>query len=151
MNGVKGFGRLDLILCLIVALLLGALAVPVFGEYVNRTKVAQGIEDIDGLSRQIDAYRDEHDNRLPRSLDELPGAFPLDPWGNRYHYVRLSDPRGTNFSSRRNNRHGPLNTDFDLYSTGADGGSSDSLLAISSRDDIVRASNGAFIGLGEEF
>lgn len=40
----------------------------------------------------------------------------------------------------------PLNTDYDLYSMGPDGKSQTPLTAKASRNDIVRAKNGAFIG-----
>jgi general secretion pathway protein G len=45
----------------------------------------------------------------------------------------------------------PINTDFDLYSVGRDGESVPSLNAVKSRDDVVRAANGAFIGLASRF
>jgi general secretion pathway protein G len=45
----------------------------------------------------------------------------------------------------------PINTDFDLYSKGADGDSVAALTAAKSRDDVVRAANGAFIGLASHF
>jgi general secretion pathway protein G len=45
----------------------------------------------------------------------------------------------------------PINTDFDLYSMGKDGESVLPLTAKKSQDDIVRASNGAFVGLGSDY
>ena len=45
----------------------------------------------------------------------------------------------------------PLNTDFDLYSLGRDGDSKLPLTAATSRDDILRANNGAFIGRAENY
>jgi general secretion pathway protein G len=45
----------------------------------------------------------------------------------------------------------PINTDFDLYSMGKDGKSVAALTAAASRDDVVRAANGAFIGLASRF
>ena len=44
-----------------------------------------------------------------------------------------------------------LNTDFDLYSSGKDRDSKRPLNAKASRDDIMRANNGAFIGLAEDY
>jgi len=40
----------------------------------------------------------------------------------------------------------PLNTDYDLYSMGPDGNSVGPLTAKASRDDIIRANNGSYIG-----
>ena len=45
----------------------------------------------------------------------------------------------------------PVNSDFDLYSMGADGESSAPFTAKNSHDDVVRANNGAFIGLAEDY
>jgi general secretion pathway protein G len=40
----------------------------------------------------------------------------------------------------------PINSDYDLYSMGADGRTATPLTASMSRDDIVRAGDGSFIG-----
>jgi general secretion pathway protein G len=45
----------------------------------------------------------------------------------------------------------PLNSDFDLYSKGPDGESVPALTAGVSRDDIVRANDGAFIGVAADY
>lgn len=148
---VKGFGLLDIILSLIVLALLAALAVPVYGQFISRVRIATAIEDIDSLAQRITAYRAANEGAMPVSLDALPGSVPKDPWGNDYRYALASDVDTGSNITRKNNTLGPLNTDFDLYSLGADGESSVSLRAASSRDDVVRASNGVFIGLGEEY
>ena len=52
----------------------------------------------------------------------------------------------------RKDRFGvPLNTDFDLYSMGKDRSSTDSLSTPNSHDDILRANDGAFVGLASDF
>ena len=45
----------------------------------------------------------------------------------------------------------PLNTDFDLYSMGPDGESASPLTAKASRDDIIRANNGSYIGTATNY
>ncbi len=45
----------------------------------------------------------------------------------------------------------PINTDFDLYSMGPDGASVPPLTARASRDDIVRANDGQFVGRASDF
>ena len=45
----------------------------------------------------------------------------------------------------------PINSDFDLYSMGEDGKSKSPLTAKPSHDDIVRANDGAFIGLATDY
>lgn len=54
--------------------------------------------------------------------------------------------------SPRKDRFGvPLNTDFDLYSRGKDRLSTDALSTPNSHDDILRANDGAFVGLASHF
>ena len=48
-------------------------------------------------------------------------------------------------------RGSPKNSDFDLYSMGKDGASVGPLTAKASRDDVVRASDGRFVGLASDF
>ena len=52
--------------------------------------------------------------------------------------------------ARRDESHKPLNTRFDLYSTGKDGNSDPQLTAQASWDDVLRGSDGVFVGLASE-
>jgi general secretion pathway protein G len=45
----------------------------------------------------------------------------------------------------------PINSTYDLYSKGKDGRSVMGLTANDSRDDIIRANDGAFIGLASDY
>ena len=45
----------------------------------------------------------------------------------------------------------PINTDYDLYSKGPDGASSPPLTARAGQDDIVRANDGAYIGVAADY
>ena len=45
----------------------------------------------------------------------------------------------------------PVNSDYDLYSKGQDRKSSTPFTAKASQDDIVRANDGAYVGLASEF
>jgi len=66
----------------------------------------------------------------------------LDPWGHPYGYLNLGDKKGHGHA-RKDHSLVPINTDFDLYSMGPDGLTAPPLTAKHSRDDIVRANNGA--------
>ncbi len=146
-----GFGLLDLMLTLVVAALLTALAVPVYSGFIDKGRVAGAIGDIGSISVAIESFRLRNNDRIPNSLDELPGEVPLDPWGHEYQYLNIKAAGSGKGELRKDGKLNPLNTDFDLYSLGADGDSKGPLSAKASRDDIVRANNGAFIGLGEDY
>ena len=45
----------------------------------------------------------------------------------------------------------PLNTYYDLYSKGKDGDTDEDLQADKSRDDIIRANDGGYIGLAYKY
>ena len=147
----NGFGLLELMVALVVFSLMAALAVPAYSGFVNRAKVSGAIGDIGSLAIEIERFSVSNNDRLPMTLDELPMEIPLDPWGNEYEYFNIRAAGPGNGPFRKDGNLNPLNTDFDLYSRGADGDSAGPLSAGKSRDDVVRANNGAFIGLGEDY
>jgi general secretion pathway protein G len=86
---------------------------------------------------------------LPKELSDLGRDQILDPWGRPYIYLRIQgrDPTDPKFKPRKDHSLHPINTDFDLCSMGRDGRSKVPLTAKDSKDDIVRANNGGFVGL----
>ena len=52
---------------------------------------------------------------------------------------------------RRDKSTNPINTDFHLYSMGGDGATSRQLTSNTGRDDVVRANDGNYFGLGSNF
>ena len=76
-------------------------------------------------------------------------GVPTDPWGNPFQYTNLGTaPPG---AARKDKFLVPINSDFDLYSMGPDGESVAALTAKPSRDDIIRANDGGFVGLASEY
>ncbi|RLA29694.1 MAG: prepilin-type cleavage/methylation domain-containing protein [Gammaproteobacteria bacterium] len=148
---ISGYGVLDLMLTLVIASLLAALAVPAYNGFVDKGKNAKAIGDIGSISVQIESFRLRSNDRIPVNLNELPGEVPLDPWGNPYSFLNIKVAGPGAGGLRKDGKLNPLNTDFDLFSMGSDGDSKDPLSAKASRDDIVRANNGDFIGLGEHY
>jgi general secretion pathway protein G len=137
---------------LVIASLLVSLAVPTYVSFIERAKVSAAVGDISEISLAIEQFRLRNDDRLPLTLDELGIGVPLDPWGREYRFLNIFDGgAGILGDVRKDGRLNPLNTDFDLFSTGKDGDTTGPLNARASRDDVVRANNGAFIGLGENY
>jgi len=146
-----GLGLIELIVVLVIASLLTALAVPTYKGFVDRAKVARAIGDIGGLSIEIDRFSVNNNDQFPATLAELPMVVPRDPWGNEYQYLNIRAAGPGNGAFRKDGKLNPLNSDFDLFSAGKDGAYAGPLSAQKSRDDIVRANNGAFIGRGEDY
>ena len=149
MRSTKGFGLIELMVVLVVASLLLAIAVPSYNQYTQRARVSAAIGDISKLSLAIEQYRLRNQDRIPLSLDDLGIEIPEDPWGRAYEYLHI--PSAAKGDLRKDGRLNPLNTDFDLYSLGNDGDTAGPVSAAKSHDDIIRANNGSFIGLGVEY
>ena len=105
----------------------------------------QAMADIYSIDTKIAAYELINNGRSPDSLAEIGMDGLLDPWGNPYQYLNLSNMKGKGMA-RKDHSLVPINSDYDLYSMGKDGKSVSPLTAKVSRDDIVRANNGRFVG-----
>lgn len=147
----KGFGLLELMITLVIAGLLVSIAVPAYDQFSDRAKNAKAIGDIGTIAIEIGKFQLRNNNALPNNLAELGVDIPLDPWDQPYAYLNIATAGGGVGGLRKDKNLNPLNTDFDLYSMGEDGDSKGPLNAKASRDDIVRANNGAYIGLGEDY
>jgi len=142
--GGKGFTLVELIIVIAILATLAAIATPLFSNYIDRTRINRAKVEIRILSREITIFHLEN-QRFPNSLAEL-GLGPMrDPWGNPYQYRPVA---GTPLGKlRKDHAMVPVNQDYDLYSMGKDGKSQAPFTARASRDDIVRANDGAYIGL----
>lgn len=147
----KGFGLIELMITLVIASLLVSIAVPAYDRFADRAKAARAIGDIGTISIEIGKFQLRNNNALPATLDQLGIDIPLDPWDVPYEYLNIATAGPGVGTFRKDKNLNPLNTDFDLYSNGEDRESAGPLSAKASRDDIVRANNGAFIGLGEDY
>lgn len=133
----------------IIATLAG-IGVPVYLQARERAANVKAIGDIVILQREIEMYAAFEGDRYPASLDTIGRGFLRDPWGNLYQYLNFGDAKGLG-KMRKDRFLVPLNSRYDLYSMGKDGQTSAPLTAKASRDDIVRANDGAFIGLASEY
>lgn len=143
-----GFTLLELLMAMVVASLIALIAVPSYQGAITRARNSQAIATITELSAFIERYRSDN-FEFPPDLAALGRPIPLDPWGNAYVYLNIAVgvPRGM---VRKDRSLNPLNSDFDLYSMGPDGESRLPLTARAAQDDILRAGNGAFIGLAAD-
>lgn len=145
-----GFTIIEVAITLLIIGILAAIAIPVYRTYVENSKVSQAIAEIKDLERKITIY--ELERALPNSLSVLKGYPFLDPWGNPYRYLNLATDNPPAYpNARRDRNNHPLSTDYDLYSMGADGRTMKPVNQSWGTDDIIRANNGSFVGLGAEY
>src|SRR5215472_3228435 len=147
---VNGFTVVELLITMAVILTLAALAVPNLMSALGQAKNAKAIGDINTIEDDIAEYQAPHNYALPDDLSQIGFANYPDPWGNPYQYLNHSTMKG-NGQARKDRFLVPLNSDYDLYSMGPDGKSSPPITAHPSQDDIIRASDGSYIGLAADF
>ncbi|MGI9329963.1 MAG: prepilin-type N-terminal cleavage/methylation domain-containing protein [Gammaproteobacteria bacterium] len=144
-----GFSLIELLIVVAIAALLISIAIPTYRDYIRRANAAQAAADLLAIELAIEKYRVTNRNQLPPRLEDIGSGDLRDPWGRRYVYLEL-DRRNAR-RGRKNRNLAPLNTDYDLYSSGEDGLSSLPIDAIVSQDDVIRANNGSYFGLAEEY
>jgi len=146
-RGRRGFTFIEILIAMLIGCILAAIAIPSYFRYLERKKEMTAITDITAIANRLTAYAME--SPLPPDLATVSSGIPLrlvDPWGNPYRYLPLSGyPSNLNDARKDHNLH-PINTLFDLYSMGPDGETNKALQNPKSRDDIVRANDGAFVG-----
>lgn len=148
---MRGFSLLELLIALAVMAILSAIAMPAYDSFTERARVGQAVSDIGQIDMQIEKFL-ANNFTYPASLADLPN-IPLDPWGQPYQYLQIRDngTPGLQGQLRKDRNLVPINSDYDLYSLGRDGDTRPPLTARPSQDDIVRAGDGGFVGLAEEF
>lgn len=168
-----GFTIIELLVVVAIIGTLSAIAVPAYFGQVSKAKMVRVIVEIRQISKTIDVYKIDN-NAPPLSLADVSYENLRDAWGNLYQYLNIEilqdkdkkdkgkkgedkedkekkgekDKGNMGKGKMRKNRFlVPINSDYDLYSMGPDGRSVSPLTAKASRDDIIRANNGTYIGL----
>ena len=146
----RGFSLIELVVLLLVLGMLVAVGVPMYSGYRDNARNAKAAADIAILQFDLSFYTSTNGS-LPVSLDALGRGPILDPWGNAYQYLNYDTIAHGHGEQRKDRFLVPINSTYDLYSMGKDGKTKTPLTAQDSRDDIIRASDGLFIGLASDF
>jgi general secretion pathway protein G len=144
-----GFTVVELLIAVLIVGILSAIAIPNYLRYLEKNKEATAISDINTIAGKLKEIMMENPDALPAGLAQINigNYLPLiDPWGNPYEYLPLYGRPGNLPLARRDHNLVPINSDFDVYSMGPDGQSAKPLTSLRSRDDIIRANDGAFTG-----
>jgi general secretion pathway protein G len=145
---LTGFTLIELMVVILIIAIAAAIALPWYSSYRERVKIGQAITDIGALNAIARNYM--VDNRTPPpNLAAIGAGGKLDPWGNPYVYLDLLTA-GIG-KARKNKNLVPINSEFDLYSMGKDGQSAIPLTAANSRDDVILANDGRYIGLASNY
>ena len=159
----QGFTLVELMIGLLIVATLTAIAVPLTVDYIYQANVARAIVEIRMLEKEIIIFEMERD-RYPgwpddmlETMQEIGRDDFLDSWGTPYQYRNLAQGPHTGGEKpqfcRRDRSYNPLNYDFDLYSVGPDRQvpTHNQITTNKGADDIVRAANGRYVGVGAKF
>jgi len=149
-NRSRGMTIVEIVIVLAIIAVLASIGIPLYSDYRYHAMVSQARSDIVSMDYLIAQYQSDYNGQLPDSLADIGKSGFLDPWGTPYKYLNLSTLKG-NGKARKDKNLVPINSDYDLYSSGKDGQSVGPLTAQSSRDDVVRANNGRFVGLASDY
>lgn len=146
----SGFTLIEIAIVLIIVALLVKIALPSYADYRDKASVAQAKGDLRDMEIRINQHYADH-RAFPATLADIGKADLLDPWKHPYRYLDVTDIKKTKGQARKDKNLVPINSDYDLYSMGKDGETAAPLTAQASRDDIIRANDGRFLGLGSEY
>jgi general secretion pathway protein G len=158
-----GFTLIEIMIVLAIIGLLSVIAGSKYLAYIEKVRIASAVASIRAIEVQLDDYV-RSEKPLPATLAEIGMDDKLDPWGYPFEYLPFpttasgsgksnGDPKGGSYigSARKDHFLVPLNSDYDLYSVGKDGQSRAPLSAPQSADDVIRANDGAYIGLAANY
>lgn len=136
-------------LALVVVGTLATLAISSYSSYMEKARVATAELDLSRIESRIETYEIAN-NQLPSTLSQIGESALLDPWGHPYSYLDFTGLKGKG-QMRKDRNLVPINSDYDLYSAGADGATKPPLLVPVSQDDVIRANNGGYVGLASAY
>lgn len=124
----KGFTLIEVLIAVAIGALVVVIGGPLYSQYLNKTRIAVALVDMKDVEARIEGFYVTN-TRLPDTLAELGGA-PLDPWDNPYQYLNIANGGSKAKDKLRKDKNlVPINSDYDLYSMGADGQSVSPLTA----------------------
>ena len=148
--GEIGLTVIELLITVAIIGTISAIIIPTLTHQLEKDKNKQAASDIAVIGASLAVFINDY-GVPPDNLGQVGLAGKRDPWGNPYQYLNVfSDGSGPPHPRKDHFLH-PLNSDYDLYSMGADGDTKVPLTANASRDDIIRASNGGYIGIAADY
>lgn len=144
----RAFTLIEVLAALTIVGLLMGLSVPKFTEFTERARVVKAIGDLRALVIELASA-----DSIPATLAGIGRAGMLDPWGREYVFMKFPPSMGNAppHGARKDRFLVPINSQYDLYSVGKDGGSSAPLTTKASQDDVVVGNDGGFVGLAKNY
>jgi len=146
-----GFQLVEMLIVIAILGIISFVAIPSYLSFLDKVDYVTAETDITDISVVIEQFYSGH-NDYPNSLADIGKDSLRDPWGNAYGYLKIYGAHPSARGRMRKDKNlVPINSDYDLYSIGKDGQSRAPFAPKVSHDDIVRASDGKFIGYAVDF
>jgi len=146
-----GFTLTEMAIALAIVAVVAMIGLPKFQDYQEQLRVTQAVYEINFMNSKLLLKLDELQGSAPSDLSDIGELNKKDPWGRDYVYQPLTGIKGVAGKARKNKNLVPINTYYDLYSKGKDGQSVLPLTAGTSRDDIILANDGRFVGMAKDY
>ena len=160
----RGFTLVEVLTALTLLGFLAVIGVQRVDRARNVANINKAIMEVRTLQSEIDVFVLRY-RALPATLADIDRAGMRDPWGRPYVYLNFGTTiqripasggggggGGAILAQVRKDRNlVPINSTYDLYSLGADGDTRPPLVTPVSQDDIIRANDGAYVGLASQY
>jgi general secretion pathway protein G len=153
-SAARGFTLIEVVITIFIVGILAAIAIPNYLNYIKKADERTTISDIQFIEAKIKEIMAEGGPPPPDIASLNLGERLIDRWGHPYKYLvlyGLTTHQAKAAGCRKRKNLNPINTDFDLYSMGPDGETQENLKAAKGKDDIVRADEGAYIGIADDY
>jgi general secretion pathway protein G len=144
-----GFSLVELLIVIAIIGTIASIAVAIYRAALEESRRTRTIGDIKAIEADLILHYTQT-RTFPESLAEVGHGQRRDPWGTPYQYLSFATIKGKG-KMRKDRFLVPINSDYDLYSMGPDRRSAIPLTAKNSRDDIIRANDGGFVGPAWEY
>jgi len=158
----RGFTLAELIVVITIIGILSSIGLSVYRHFIDKARNTRAVAEIRLLDKEIIGFLNIND-RLPDGLAEIGRENMLDPWKSFYKYINFDAPNAeetwrTKGKESKGKGKGKgldkttaVNSDYDLYSLGKDRMSVPALEDEASKDDIIRAADGSYLGLASAY
>ena len=150
----RGLTILELMVTMMGFATLMAIALPVIEGAQEDLRLHEAVTDIQVIQFEVITYEFKY-GTIPETMDDMnvPEDILTDPWGRSYQYLNYvwGDAQTPKQKPKKDQFLKPINTAFDIYSMGPDGETAENLNSNDAKDDIIRAADGEYLGVAEEF
>ncbi|MFP4687796.1 MAG: prepilin-type N-terminal cleavage/methylation domain-containing protein [bacterium] len=145
----KGFTLIELMCVVgIIGILAAAGSLQIF-DLLQEARYRRAGLDLDSIYKDVLLYYATN-GEYPEDWQDMDySSAPRDPWNN--HYVYHNHDHITPGHRRKDGPTIPINSNYDIFSPGPDGEWKFDLTASQSRDDVVVANDGQFIGQASDY